>query len=87
MLIDYAGYYYVQNSTSLVHSANELKHLIYQTLSIKDMALFFKSVGKENLSNNTQFKKQYTMIQGLCTKADRIKYKNELEELENYYNK
>jgi glycosyltransferase involved in cell wall biosynthesis len=85
MLIDYTGYYYVQNSTSLVHSANELKHLIYQTLSIKDMALFFKSVGKENLSNNTQFKKQYTMIQGLCTKDDRIKYKSELEELKTYY--
>ena len=87
MLIDYAGYYYVQNPTSLVHSSSKLKYLIYQTLCIKDMTLFFKSVGKENLSNNTQFKKQYTMIQGLCTKDDRIKYKSELKELENYYNK
>lgn len=87
MLIDYAGYYYVQNPTSLVHTSSKLKQLIYQTLCIKDIALFFKSAGKDELNNNTQFKKQYTMIQELCTKDDKIKYKNELEELENYYNK
>lgn len=87
MLIDYAGYYYVQNPTSLVHSSSKLKQLIYQTLCIKDIASFFKSVGKNGFSNDAQFRKQYTMIQGLCTKDDRIKFKNELEELENYYNK
>lgn len=84
MLIDYAGYYYVQNPYSLIHSASNVKNLIYQTLCIKDIALFFKSVGMSHLSNNAQFKANYKVIKELCTPNDSVKYRNELDELKQY---
>lgn len=84
MLIDYAGYYYVQNSSSLIHSASNTKYLIYQTLCIKDIALFFKSVGMSHLSNDAQFKANYKAIKQVCTPTDRVKYRNELDELKQY---
>lgn len=84
MLIDYAGYYYVQNPSSLVHSASSVKHLIFQTLCIKDMALFFKSVGWPHLSNDAQFKANYKKIMNHCANVDKVKYRNELNELKQY---
>lgn len=84
MLIDYAGYYYVQNPYSLIHSASNVKNLIYQTLCIKDIALFFKSVGMSHLSNDAQFKANYKVIKELCTPNDSVKYRNELDELKQY---
>lgn len=84
MLIDYAGYYYVQNPQSLVHSASSAKHLIFQTLCIKDIALFFKSVGLFHLSNDAQFKANFNEIMRICTNADKVKYHNELNELKQY---
>lgn len=84
MLIDYAGYYYVQNPSSLVHSASDAKHLIFQTLCIKDMALFFQSVGLPHLSNDAQFKVNFNKIMRICTNVDKVKYYNELNELKQY---
>lgn len=81
MLIDYAGYYYVQNPQSLVHNASSAKHLIFQTLCIKDIALFFKSVGLLHLSNDAQFKANFNEIMRICTSTDKVKYRNELDEL------
>lgn len=42
LLLDYAGYYYVQNPTSLIHTSNEIKDAIYLALCAKDVWLFFK---------------------------------------------
>lgn len=85
MLIDYAGYYYVQNPNSLIHSANNIKYLIYQTLCIKDITLFFKSVGK-NIQNNNLINSNYKKIINVCNNEDKIKYYNEIKEIENYIN-
>lgn len=87
MLIDYAGYYYVQNPSSLVHSANSAKYLIFRTLCIKDMALFFKSVGLPQLSNDVQFNIGYQEVMKVCTDRDKVKYCNELDELKQYKDK
>lgn len=40
--IDYAGYYYVQNSNSLIHSANKVKYTIYRLLCAIDIYEFTK---------------------------------------------
>lgn len=85
MLIDYAGYYYVQNPNSLIHSASNIKYLIYQTLCIKDINLFFKSIGK-NIQNNNLIQLNYKKIIHICNNEDKIKYYDELKEIENYIN-
>lgn len=85
MLVDCAGYYYVQNPSSLIHSASNIKYLIFQALCIKDIALFFKSVGLLQSTNNLQFKNVYNEVKKLCTNIDKAKYSNELYELKQYY--
>lgn len=45
--IPYAGYHYVQNSSSLCHTSSKLKHAIYTTLVAKDLIEFRKQQGVE----------------------------------------
>lgn len=81
MLIDYAGYYYVQNPTSLIHSASRTKTLIYMALSAKDINLFFKRV-KHQLANNTEhIKALISEVNKVITESEKVLYKQELEEL------
>lgn len=43
--IDYAGYYYVQNPSSLIHSCSKYKDFVYQMLCAKDTCEFYEQVG------------------------------------------
>lgn len=84
MLIDYAGYYYVQNPTSLIHSASRTKTLIYMALSAKDINLFFKRV-KHQLANNTEhIKALMSEVNKVITESEKVLYKQELEELKQW---
>ena len=84
MLLDFAGYYYVQSPTSLIHSASDIKYLIYKTLCCKDITTFFKSVKAFNIFTDN-FENMYKEVLNKCTDEDYIKYKDELLELKQYY--
>jgi len=84
LTLDYAGYYYVQNPTSLIHSSSQIKHDIFRLLCIKDVTAFFNNKG-ENLSNNNFLKEYNSLLEKDIEEDEYIKYKNELDELYTYY--
>lgn len=84
LLLNYTGYYYTQNKNSLIHSASQIKYKIFSLLSLKDMFIFFKSKGN-NLST-TEFCIEYEKLLNLDIEDEEYElYKNELDELYNYY--
>jgi glycosyltransferase involved in cell wall biosynthesis len=84
LTLDYAGYYYVQNPASLIHSSNLLKYSIFKTLSVKDTIIFFNSVG--TYMSNKAFIEEYSKLLELDIEEEEYElYKNELDELYNYY--
>lgn len=84
LLLNYTGYYYTQNKNSLIHSASQIKYKIFSLLSLKDMFIFFKSKGN-NLST-TEFCIEYEKLLNLDIKDKEYElYKNELDELYDYY--
>lgn len=85
MLIDYAGYFYVQRPDSLGHSAGKFRVLLHKTLCIKDLADFFTSVRWNHLSNDVEFINHYQQVLKTCTLEDKARYHKELEELNSYY--
>lgn len=84
LTLDYAGYYYVQNPVSLTHSSNIVKYCIFKTLSVKDTIIFFNNVGIH--MSNKEFIKEYSKLLELDIEDEEYElYKNELDELYNYY--
>lgn len=79
LLLDYAGYYYVQNPTSLIHSTNKLKDAIYLTLCAKDNYLFFKDKVKGLTLDS--FIEQYNKILQF---EDTTMYKDEILEINKF---
>ena len=78
-LLDYAGYYYVQNPTSLIHSTNNIKDTIYLALCAMDNYKFFKD--KVAGLTPDSFIKEYNKVKELNTDL----YKEEQIELDEYY--
>lgn len=50
--INYAGYYYVQNDNSLIHTADNFKNLLYLCLSTKDILEFIESQNEKDVNYN-----------------------------------
>lgn len=78
-LLDYAGYYYIQNPTSLIHSSDYIKDTIYLALCAMDVYKFFKDK-VDGLTLNA-FIKEYNKVKELSTDL----YKEEKLELEQFY--
>lgn len=84
LTLDYAGYYYVQNPTSLIRSSNTLKYIIFKTLSVKDTIIFFNSVG--TYMSNKAFIEEYSKLLELEIEDEEYElYKDELDELYDYF--
>lgn len=84
LTLDYAGYYYVQNPTSLIHSSNSVRYSIFKALCIKDIAIFFNSVG--TYISNKAFIEEYSKLLELDIEDEEYElYKKELDELYDYY--
>lgn len=86
MLIDYAGYYYVQNPTSLIHTASLSKHCIYTALCAKDNMMFFIN-NDLRYASPVGFLNRYYDVLEVITDEDRQIYHTELKELEDTYNR
>lgn len=86
MTINYAGYFYVQKESSLVHASTPLKLLIYQTLCAKDIMYFFKPLDIR-LANPRAFLEGYNEIIISLTEEDKLFFSEELKELKDEYNK
>ena len=54
-VLNYAGYNYVQNPDSLIHSSSNYKRYLYNLLCAKDTHLFFMQVGHQDMYNFGQF--------------------------------
>lgn len=84
LLLDYAGYYYRQNPNSLIHTSNDIKYAIYQTLCAKDITEFLLS--KNNNSGTKPFLIKYANILNMSFEEEEVlKYKDELDELYEFY--
>lgn len=82
LMLDYAGYFYVQNENSLTHSADEAKVAVFRALSMKDLWMFFKDRYKP-LSNPNAFLMMYKKAEKML-KHDRkasLKYEAEMKEM------
>lgn len=85
MMIDYAGYYYVQNPSSLTHATSIVKYLVYRALCVKDMSEFFRSVGMHHLADDASFIAAYEGALDRSTEKERLAYKTQIDELNEYY--
>jgi glycosyltransferase involved in cell wall biosynthesis len=83
MTVNYAGYYYVQNEKSLVHSASLMKYNIYTALASKDIYLFFNSLGLKHITVRDFFQK-CGPIYGYITPEEKDVYKEELQEISDF---
>ena len=77
--IDYAGYFYFQNSKSLIHTASQIKNYIYRALCIKDINLFFKDKAPEAIDH-----KEFYRLLDTIKVHDIHEFKNEVNELYEY---
>ena len=78
--IDYAGYFYVQNSTSLTHTASVLKNDIYRALCIKDINTFFEDKNKDVI-NYDEF---FVLLNKIKNSSKAIDFEEEIRELYEY---
>ena len=78
-ILNYAGYYYTQNSNSLIHSADTIKDTIYLALCAMDNYKFFKD--KVYGLTLDSFIKEYNKVKELDTDL----YKEEQIELDEFY--
>ena len=85
MMIDYAGYYYVQNPSSLTHATSIVKYLVYRALCVKDMSEFFRAVGMHHLADDASFIAAYDGALDRSTEKERLAYKTQIDELNEYY--
>lgn len=77
-LLDYAGYYYTQNSKSLIHSSSNEKTAVYLTLCAMDVYKFFKD--KVQGLTLDSFYREYEKI------PKNTIYKDEMLEIEQFIN-
>lgn len=77
--IDYAGYFYLQNSKSLIHTASQIKNYIYRALCIKDINLFFKDKAPEAIDH-----KEFYRLLDTIKVYDIHGFENEVNELYEY---
>lgn len=84
--IDYAGYYYVQNDDSLIHTCSKYKNLLYQMLCSKDTCEFYEQIGHSERYGFDRFLLKYINLQNLSEedKRDADKYTAEKKELMEY---
>lgn len=84
--IDYAGYYYVQNPNSLIHSCSKYKNFVYNMLCAKDTCEFYEQVGHPEMYDFKQFLIKWVNMPELSEedKKDADKYKEQREELIQY---
>lgn len=82
LMLDYAGYVYVQNPTSLIHTADESKNAVYRALSMMDLWLFFKDKYK-SLSSPDAFLSMYRRAKKVLEHDKRasLKYEAEMKEM------
>ena len=85
LMLDYAGYYYVQNTTSLTHTCSSIKYEIFRLLCMKDILNFFNSVG-EHMSYSIFINQYNGFLDMDITEEEYILYKKELDELYEFYN-
>lgn len=79
--IPYAGYHYVQYSTSLIHTATKFKNAVYYCLAVKDNIEFLKEQGAEY--DYKPFRSKLRYLKSFGTK-EYHKYKQELKEIFDY---
>lgn len=82
-VIDYAGYYYVQNPNSLIHSCSQYKHFLYNMLCAKDACEFYEEVGQPEKFDLNQFLVKWLNMPPLKDedKVDANQYTQEKDEL------
>lgn len=85
--LQYIGYNYTENPTSLCHSASNIKTLIYQALCAKDLCEFVAEHKKEELNDFLQAFALRLRFLGNAELPDSIRdeYKDELAELFTFF--
>lgn len=85
LMLDYAGYYYVQNKDSLTHTCSSIKYEIFRLLALKDTLVFFNSVC-EHMSYSIFINQYNNFLDMDITEEEYVLYKKELDELYEFYN-
>ena len=82
LMLDYAGYVYVQNPTSLIHTADESKNAVYRALGMMDLWLFFKDK-YNSLSSPDAFLSMYRRAKKMLEQDKRASliYEGEMKEM------
>lgn len=80
-VLNYAGYNYVQNPESLIHSSSQYKQYLYNLLCAKDTHIFFSQVGHPEMYNFKDFLAKFNSM-NIPEKEEG--YEKEQEELMNY---
>lgn len=80
LVLNYAGYHYRQRATSLCHTADAVKKLVYKALSMKEKDEFFREV-KSPYLNTEGF---VTYANWLLCNIPRDGYEDEFKEIEDY---
>lgn len=78
-IVPYAGMYYVQNPSSLIHTSSKLKNAIYMALASKDNYIFSKVKGISDSPD--AFLEAMRVVQLYLGSGDPNDYKDELQEL------
>lgn len=82
--IDYCGYYYTQNSWSLIHSASAFKRDLFIALCAIDTIEFMRSQDKF-MSPAVFIEKFKELVKSGCSEEDRKLYKEELSEVAKFF--
>lgn len=80
-VLNYAGYNYVQNPESLIHSSSQYKQYLYNLLCAKDTHIFFSQVGHPEMYDFKDFLAKFNSM-NIPEKEEG--YEKEQEELMNY---
>ena len=80
-VLNYAGYNYVQNPESLIHSSSQYKQYLYNLLCAKDTHIFFSQVGHPEMYD---FKNFLAKFNSMNIPEKEEGYEKEQEELMNY---
>lgn len=80
-VLNYAGYNYIQNPESLIHSSSQYKQYLYNLLCAKDTHIFFSQVGHPEMYDFRDFLAKFNSM-NIPEKEEG--YEKEQEELMNY---
>lgn len=81
-VLNYAGYNYVQNENSLIHTCSKYKNVLYNLLCAKDTQQFFAQVGHPEMYDFGDFLKKVLSMDYKYDKEEG--YEDEKNELMNY---